>query len=115
VRAFCGHGKENDCGGLANLTEYEPVGLLFKFIGVRLNVALAKASWPWLRLHGNSLQLRTHLGVTRKRRAPAHTALCSRDLIETLPDGAVVAMIAAIAAASVAKDSIRAAIAPIHR
>ena len=34
---------------------------------------------------------------------------------DPLPDGAVVAMIAAIAAASVAKDSIRAAIAPIRR
>jgi hypothetical protein len=41
--------------------------------------------------------------------------LCRQDLIETLPDGAMVAMIAAIAAASVAKDLIRAAIAPIRR
>jgi hypothetical protein len=47
--------------------------------------------------------------------ARLHIRLCSQDLIETLPDGAVVDMIAAIAAASVAKDSIRAAIAPVHR
>ena len=106
MRAFCGHGK-NDCGGLANLAEYEPVGLLFRSIGVRLNVALAK-------LHGNSLQLRTHFGRDAEA-SRLHIRLCRQDLIETLPDGAMVAMIAAIAAASVAKDLIRAAIAPIRR
>jgi hypothetical protein len=51
--------------------------------------------------------------ASRKRRTLTHTD--SQGLIESLPDGAVVAMIAAIAAASIAKDSIRAAIAPIHR
>ena len=107
MRAFCGHGKKNDCGGLANLAEYEPVGLLFRSIEVRLNVALAKASWKFAST--------SHSFGRDAEASRLHIRLCRQDLIETLPDGAMVAMIAAIAAASVAKDLIRAAIAPIRR